>query len=334
MSASFSWKAKLLLVFGGLVFGLVLSEVALRFLRTDKSGSEFENLADLRRAMLRPDQKSNSGKVTLADLIYPNPDDRIIYELRPNLNLRFQRAQVETNSCGMRDLERHPSKVPGTYRIALLGDSFAFGWGVERTQGFAAALETSLNQVSQAGLAVEVLNFGVPGYSTFQEVHSFLQKGADFNLDEIIVYFVDNDFGLPFFVRDVYEPGGFLAATQFARLTWQGRDPKIEQQKLAIHGWDPNTSLRKLSNWARDNGIRLSILINPKKDWRKVKSQLTLLKKRKDIRIFNIREQLLKLVEARGIKPEELTLSFDPHPSPLKHALLAELVTPYFMDRI
>lgn len=329
-----SWKAKLFLICFGLGIGLVTTEVALHFLRSDKAGTEFENLDDLRRAMLRADKTTGKHSPTLADLIQPNADDRIIYDLRPNIDLTFQRAHVQTNSCGMRDIERKPARPAGVYRIALLGDSFAFGWGVEREQGFAAALESSLNRVAREQKKVEVLNFGVPGYSTFQEVNSFLEKGADFDVDEIVVYFIENDFGLPFYVRDIKEQGGFLAATEFARLTWQARDPEIEKQKVAMMGWDPNTSIRKLSNWAREQGVRLSILINPRKDWRKIRAQLPVLKKRKDIRVFNIRDQLLKIIEARKIEPTDLSLSFDPHPSALKHKLLAELVTPYFMDRL
>lgn len=329
-----SWKGKFFLICFGLVFGLVCVEVALRLFPSKTSGSEFENLEDLRRAMLRSAPEAGKAGPTLVDLIQPNLDDRIIYTLRPNLDLSFQRARVQTNSCGMRDVERKIQRQSNTYRIALLGDSFAFGWGVEREQGLAAALEHSLNSVARAGHKVEVLNFGVPGYSTFQEVFSFLENGADFNVDEILVYFIENDFGLPFYVRNLNESGGFLAASEFARLTWRRRDPEIERQKMALQGWDPDSSLIRLSNWAREQGVRLSVLINPRKDWRKIRAQLSSVKKRKDIRVFNIRDQLLKIIELRKIEPAALSLSFDPHPSALKHELIAQLITPYFMDRI
>jgi hypothetical protein len=108
--------------------------------------------------------------VSLRAIVRSHPSDSIIYTLKPDLDLNFVRARVQTNSCGMRSPERPIVKPPGVYRIALLGDSFAFGWGVEQHETFAQKLEDVLNKRSRGHVKFEVLNFGVPGYSTFQEV--------------------------------------------------------------------------------------------------------------------------------------------------------------------
>ena len=52
------------------------------------------------------------------------------YELRPNLEKFAQNALVRTNSHGMRDRERSIERPAGVFRIAVLGDSFTFGFGV------------------------------------------------------------------------------------------------------------------------------------------------------------------------------------------------------------
>src|SRR5437764_1246115 len=61
-----------------------------------------------------------------------------------------------SNSLGFRDREV-PPKSPDRYRIAVIGDSFAWGQGVEERDRFSNLLEEFL------GPRYEVFNFGRPG---------------------------------------------------------------------------------------------------------------------------------------------------------------------------
>jgi hypothetical protein len=74
---------------------------------------------------------------------------------------------IEINSDGMRGPEVAP-KPPGTFRIALLGDSFieAFEVPYEKTAGEVLARRLS----TLRGTAVEVLNYGQGGYGTTQQL--------------------------------------------------------------------------------------------------------------------------------------------------------------------
>lgn len=342
-SRSTGFAIKLALILFGLGLGLVLSEIALRVLRRPQAGTEFSSLKDLRRAMLQPEalplpvdapQDEALRDVTLRSIIVPHPDDKIIFDLRPNLDTVFQRVPLRTNSCGMRGPERAHAKGADTYRIALLGDSFAFGWGVKEEEIFASRLEDNLNRLSKPPLNFEVLNFGVPGYSTFQEVAKFKESGLEFNPDAVLVFFIQNDFGLPFYVRDIYRPGGFLAATEFARLSWKAVDPQIEEQRLELLGYNPNTAMAELADICRDSGIKLFLTFNPRKDWHKERRALWILKKRQDINLIDIRPELIEAIERRDIAHADLTLAHDPHPSALRHALLGDMLTPYFMEII
>jgi len=336
----FGLGAKAALVVIGLLIGLAAAETALRFLIPARRGTEFGSLNELRSTILSEGSGAASSRSETIDgidsgnlraIINPHPDDRIIFDLKPNLDTTFQRVSLKTNSCGMRGAERSIAKPPDTFRIALLGDSFAFGWGVRQEESFAQGLEDNLNRLADGRRRFEVLNFGVPGYSTFQEVAKFKESGLDFSPDAILVFFVQNDFGLPFYVRDIYNPGSVLAATEFARLSWKAIDPNIEQQRLELLGYDPNSALRQLAKLARQERLPLFLTFNPRKDWDKDLYRLPILKKRRDIKVINLRPDFENIMAVRGYAEADLTLPHDPHPSPLRHAIYGDILTPYFM---
>ncbi len=330
----FSWKHKLFFIGFGLLCGFGALEAASRILAQGKAGSEFGSVEDLRSAIVDPafqDTAATGGNVNLKAIINPHPDNRIIYDLLPNLDVKFQDVKVTTNSCGMRGPERSIEKAPNVYRIALLGDSFTFGWGVEQTKAFPQILEDTLNHsYRNSEMRFEVLNFGVPGYSTFQEVFRFLESGKEFNPDAVVVFFIENDFGMPFFIRDVENPQGIMSSLSFARLLQDRIDPKLREHSLEVQRLDPSSSITALSDYTRANGIKLSVAFNPKKEWRSDLSRIRVLHQRKDIQIMPLRDNFMRIVEREHIDPKALTLPTDPHPSELKHKMLGELIAPYF----
>jgi hypothetical protein len=99
---------------------------------------------------------------------------------------------ISINSQGRRDKEVPLKKPAGTYRIVILGDSVAFGARVEAKDDFATQLEWNLNARSES-LHYEVLNFGVPGYGTWQELSVLKEKALAYNPDLVILAFVMND---------------------------------------------------------------------------------------------------------------------------------------------
>lgn len=337
-----TWKARLAMMAFGLGFGLISAAVALQILAKNRDGTEFGSIDDVRRAMLKPDDSPDNvqsngetGSVSLRGIVTPHSNNDIIYTLRPNLDLRFVRARVVTNSCGMRSPERPVAKPPGVYRIALIGDSFAFGWGVEQKESFAQVLEDNLNKIPNKTTTVEVLNFGVPGYSTFQEVALFEEKALDFEPDAVLVYFVQNDFGMPFFVRDLNSKGGILSSLEFVNLGKKLLKPEDINRQIREMGLDPNSALRRLVKITGDRGIKLFLAINPHKYWRRDLQSLWVTKNEKDsIRLIALRDPLMHVIKQRNIDPVNLTLSYDPHPSPLRHKILGDLLTPYFVEEV
>lgn len=332
-----SLRAKLALSAFGVVSALTISIVVVQVMPTSRRGTEFNSLDDLRRAMLEPGKVSDpnaavdSSRVSLRSLVQPHPEDSIIYSLRPNLDIQFARARVITNSCGMRSPERPRYKAPNTYRVALLGDSFAFGWGVEQHETFAQKLESNLNQRGGA-LRFEVLNFGVPGYSTFQEVALFEERALDFNPDAVLVYFVQNDFGMPFFIRDVNGTGGMLSSVKFLELGKRLLAPEALERQVRNTGLDPNRALARLAALTSERGIPLYLTINPRKSWKSDLQRLPSVRKSPGVKFIPLRDGLLEYIKRQEIPERDLTLSFDPHPSPLRHEILGSLLTPYFLD--
>jgi len=330
-----SWKVRCGLAGFGILMAFGISALIVQFVSLAPQGTEFASLADLRRAMSDAAPPQGSGDetsgISIRALVRPHPDDKIIYTLKPNLDLKFMRANVKTNSCGMRSPERPIKKPNNTYRIALIGDSFAFGWGVEQHQSFAQVLEDTLNRLSKGAKTFEVLNFGVPGYSTFQEVALFEEIGLDFDPDAVLVYFVQNDFGLPFFIRDIGGTGGILSSLKFVELGKKLLNPNEMNQHIWQMGLDPNVALSRLAKIAEERGIKPFIAINPSRSLQKDRTRLHVLKDRK-ISVIPLQPPLQEYQHRNGIKNEELVLSFDPHPSPLRHKILGSILAPYFME--
>ena len=71
---------------------------------------------------------------------------------------------MTTNPDGLRST-LNENKNPNRFRIAILGDSTLFGWGVDDMDSFPAQLEAFL---SASFPSVEVLNAAQPGHSSTQ----------------------------------------------------------------------------------------------------------------------------------------------------------------------
>src|SRR5436305_593359 len=78
---------------------------------------------------------------------------------------------VRISSQGLRDREHRIAKPAGTYRIAVLGDSYAEAMQVEMDHAFWALLPEKLKACGFAGgKSIETVNFGVSGYGTAHEL--------------------------------------------------------------------------------------------------------------------------------------------------------------------
>lgn len=103
-------------------------------------------------------------------------------------------AYLRINRFGYRDEEHSVAKPPGTFRIAILGDSFSEARQVPIGQTFWSHLERGLGECpafarGEAGERVEVLNFGVGGYGTTQELITLEHDVWRFSPDLVLLAF-------------------------------------------------------------------------------------------------------------------------------------------------
>ena len=103
--------------------------------------------------------------------------------------------EIDVNSHGRRDRERSFDKPDGTCRIVVLGDSLMEGLQVAGQNTFSSVLETALRtDPSVAPAHVEVLNTGVSGYGTDNELLYFRNEGYRYAPDLVILGFtIGND---------------------------------------------------------------------------------------------------------------------------------------------
>ncbi len=105
---------------------------------------------------------------------------------------RWFALHTQLNSMGCRDKEWTVEKPPGRRRIAVVGDSFVYGWGIERVEDrFSDALQAYFDQRSAA--RVEVMNVAKPGWDTGAQRVPIQDLIDRYSLDEVLLGYVPND---------------------------------------------------------------------------------------------------------------------------------------------
>ena len=156
------------------------------------------------------------------------------------------------NSLGYRGKEFNHDKAKDTYRILLLGDSFAINSAIPDQYLHTTILEEKLNASSIGQRRYEIVNCGYAnGYSPDSYIAYMLQKGFDLKPDMVIMqFFIRNDFkdlleteileyknGLPFRVRSKYR---YVDKTGRYRKKFalQYKIPCLRNMNLYIHLYD------------------------------------------------------------------------------------------------
>lgn len=110
------------------------------------------------------------------------------------------RAFVTVNRLGFRGPEVPIKKPPGTFRIAILGDSFTEAQQVPYEETFSAVIQRDLancpaiNPPGAVSRKIEVLDLGCDGYGTAQELLAMRDQAARFSPDLVILaFFTGND---------------------------------------------------------------------------------------------------------------------------------------------
>ena len=228
-------------------------------------------------------------------------DDAVGYRLAPDFAGRLERQGVvtefRTNSLGLRAPELGPRR-PGRPRIAAFGDSVTFGWGVAQGEEWPGFAERELAARLGAG-AAEVVNCGVAGYGTLNELALLQRIGPVLAPDVVLAGFYLNDFtdnlgGLDAYsVRngvlfDEQSAAAFrenslarashlvrlaFAAWQSSRERWLGLPPAarplrpFSMEELEEGGRLSLRLLRDMHEESRSLGARFGVLWFPPEPW-------------------------------------------------------------------
>ena len=128
-------------------------------------------------------------------------DNITAYRSAPNLDQRMIcedfDVRIKTNELGLRD---DPVGEKKGFRILMLGDSYAFGYGADRSFLFVDLLEQKLQ--------TEIINAAVGGFEIIHQVKWFAAEGKQFDADLVIfALYLGNDLAFNGLWREDAETG-------------------------------------------------------------------------------------------------------------------------------
>ncbi|MBN1355838.1 SGNH/GDSL hydrolase family protein [bacterium] len=164
-----------LLLSAGILAGL---ELALRLIFPDLRD-------DCRRLRVLASQDADRKQSVIKE-----PDRFLMWKLKPGAPLM---QSENLNRHGFRGPDFNVQKKPGVTRIACIGDSRTFGFGVpSESQTFCGRLRDFIAS-QKLNTGYEVLNLGTIGYSSFQGKRLMNALGWSLDPDMIIFWFGFND---------------------------------------------------------------------------------------------------------------------------------------------
>lgn len=126
-------------------------------------------------------------------------DWRLAYQLRRDYEITIEGRRLRINKNGIRD--DADDAASGAHKIAILGDSVAFGFNLDQNDTISAALQRMTDPTADR---VKVLNFGTPGYALREYVESLRAHDRVYSVDAVVCILNPNDFTLR---HTLYEGG-------------------------------------------------------------------------------------------------------------------------------
>ncbi len=118
---------------------------------------------------------------------------------------RWFALYTEKNTMGCRDYEWAVEKPAGVRRVAFVGDSFTYGWGIKRVQDrFSDIVGERFAELSPG--SVEVMNVAKPGWGSSDQLAPIRDLINRYAVDEIVLCYVFNDIEKLIPTTDDYDP--------------------------------------------------------------------------------------------------------------------------------
>jgi hypothetical protein len=159
-----------------IVLLLTSAELSLRYFYPQSTQKIYSNQLPL----ITPDPELHHVLTPNAHVVIRN------YEFNPDYEIEYK-----INGHGLRDAKVYnDEKQPGTIRILVLGDSFAYGEGNNYAKTWPVILENNLQRL---GYRVEIIKAGVFGYDTTKELQFLKRLYPKYKPDLILLTFLIND---------------------------------------------------------------------------------------------------------------------------------------------
>lgn len=175
------------LIVASLVLGAV--ELTVRLLIPDPGGRRFQQINQI--VLFLGTHES--------DLMLETDPERF-WKLKADVRIEdsansFWQGRV-SNSLGFRNREFDLPRTAGSLRVVCFGDSSTFGIGSRMADTWPAQLEALLKSASwsTAYSQIEVINAGVPGYSSWQGLQHMQQELDRLQPDIVLASYANNDF--------------------------------------------------------------------------------------------------------------------------------------------
>jgi hypothetical protein len=255
-------------------------------------------------------------------------NDMLKGELVPNTQLTTRGGVIAINQWGMRDKPYEKIKPANTYRIALIGDSHAFGSGVPNHEVFEAVLEQRLNSNPESSPNYEILNFGAPGSFLLRQLMILDDRVLAFSPDAVFLMAhrrdevrivedlakaVKNGLPVPYdYLRTVIERAGV------------DKDMSLFNIKRRLMPFGDQMLLwgyQRVVEICRERGIRPVWLFTPMPYERLQERNISEYTTAAEKAGF---EQISLIHAYDGEDPYLLTLPWDGHPNAYGHELLAD----------
>jgi lysophospholipase L1-like esterase len=169
-------KQNILVLFFTLLLVMLCGEGAIRYLQKQDKIYDFSS---------GEHNKTQTKKKTFSAKFLKSENPKLFIELDP--------ADKKINALGLRGPETTLANPDNRYRIALIGDSVAYGYGVPFKQTFGYLLQKNLNENKAFLPSTEVLNFAVSGYGLESYVEVYREKVRAFNPDLVLLVYCLND---------------------------------------------------------------------------------------------------------------------------------------------
>jgi lysophospholipase L1-like esterase len=176
-------------------------------------------------------------------------DSEVGFRHMPNKRITWRTegfAQSYLNEDGMREPGLTVAKPANTYRIALLGDSMVEGFQVPVEQTFGEVAAKEIGDID--GKKLQVLNFGISGYSTAQEYLQLKRQVLKYQPDLVLLCYNS---------RDIFEnwtpPDQVITNVRPAALHLPGGGLDVDSAQVKRWFNSPRARFLRSVDWLRQN---------------------------------------------------------------------------------